>query len=63
MIGGSWQLAVGGDGDWRLVAVRGSCRRLVVGNWWCVGVGNSWLALVAVGSWRLLAVGGPWGRS
>ena len=37
-VGGDWRLSVGGDwrlavGDWRLVAVGGGWRRLVVGNW------------------------------
>ena len=39
MVGGSWRLAVGGVwqlavGNWRLVAVGGGWRRLVVGDWW-----------------------------
>ena len=50
---------------WRLVAVGGGWRRLVLGDRWLVAVGSGWqLAvgrrwrLAAVGGWRLVAVGG-----
>ena len=61
-VGGGW-LAVG---DWRLVAVGGGWRRLVLGDWWlmAVAVVGGWRWVVA-GGWRLVAVGGwqlmvPW---
>ena len=44
-----WLVSVGG---WRLVAVGGGWRRLVVGDWWLVAVGSGWrLAVGRCGGW------------
>ena len=48
----------GAVGDWRLVAVGGGWRRLMVGDWWLMAVGSGWR--LAAGDWWRLAVGGWW---